>query len=324
MNLIFDGNYLFHKTFSVFSTYYRDIPMENVLEDKEKRQVLMRKCIIDLCFCVSKFKNVDCVTFVIDSSSWRYNIFEDYKYALTKIRDTFYKQFLDCLDEFERLLRSRGLIVSRVPGAEGDDLLFMWSFYFGYCKKEETVIITGDSDICQLVTPNVSVFNNNSKNLRLFCYDGRDGYWNDEMDTDVSVIPINPFEVVLRKVILGDKSDNIPSLKRGFGEKSFERFIESIKPYREPRNMSLVETARWIASRFCDFTKIPEEDILGKIIFNLKMTWLNLSAYNETDYITYDGKSLLECMSDNVTQNSNKYTYNKPYTLENFYGMLIK
>ena len=66
------------------------------------------------------------------------------------------------------------------------------------------------------------------------------------------------------------------------------------------------------------------EEVLGKVIFNLKMTWLNLSVYNEMDYLTENGKSLLENMLEDVKQNKDKYKYNKLYTLEDFYGSLIK
>ena len=43
-----------------------------------------------------------------------------------------------------------------------------------------------------------------------------------------------------------------------------------------------------------------------------------------TDYKTANGKSLLENMLDDVNNNKTKYSYNKPYTLEDFYGMLLK
>ena len=79
MNILFDGNYLFHKTFSVFSTYYNGKDMSEVLADKEKRQVLIRKCIIDMCYTLKRFeKDLTRVVFVIDSHSWRYNFYADY------------------------------------------------------------------------------------------------------------------------------------------------------------------------------------------------------------------------------------------------------
>ena len=325
MNILFDGNYLFHKTFSVFSTYYKGKDMSEVLADKEKRQVLIRKCVIDMCFAIKRFeKDLKRVAFVIDSSSWRYNFYDDYKYALTRVRDASYQGFLECLDEFENLLRKKGIIVSRVSGAEGDDLLYVWSLYFGYCLDEELVIITGDSDIRQIMNKNVALFNNNSKNLKLYCIPEKETYWNEYLDTDIQVIPTVPFEVLLYKVIMGDTSDNIPKIKSGFGPKAFEKFIDWMKPYREPKDVDFITMAQWIATKFSEFSHMPYEDVLGKVLFNLKMTWLNLSVYNEMNYWSKDGKSLLERMLDDVNHQKDKYSYNNEYTLEKFYGMVIK
>ena len=325
MNVLFDGNYLFHKTFSVFSTYYKGQDMAEVLADKEKRQVLLRKCIIDMCHTLKRFeKDLTRVAFVIDSHSWRYNFYDDYKYALTRTYDTSHQGFIDCLDEFEALLRKRGIIVSRVQGAEGDDLIYVWSLYFGYCLDEQLVIITGDSDIRQIMNNNVALFNNNSKNLKLYCTPEKEVYWNEYMDADVQVVPTVPFEVLLYKVIMGDTSDNIPKIKTGMGPKGFEKFIEWMKPYTEPKNVDLITMARWIADKFSEYTHQNEDEVLGKIIFNLQMTWLNLSVYNEMNYYSRSGESLLERMLNDVNLQKDKYSYNKTYTLENFYGLPIK
>ena len=325
MNVLFDGNYLFHKTFSVFSTYYKGQDMAEVLADKEKRQVLLRKCIIDMCYALKRFeKDLTRVAFVIDSHSWRYNFYDDYKYALTRTYDSAHQGFIDCLYEFEALLRKKGIIVSRVQGAEGDDLIYVWSLYFGYCLDEPMVIITGDSDIRQIMNKNVALFNNNSKNLKLYCTPEKEVYWNEYMDADVQVVPTVPFEVLLYKVIIGDTSDNIPKIKTGMGPKGFEKFVEWMKPYTEPKNVDLITMARWIADKFAEYTHQNEDEVLGKILFNLQMTWLNLSVYNEMNYYSRSGESLLERMLNDVNLQKDKYSYNKTYTLENFYGLPIK
>ena len=234
-NLIFDGNFLLHKAFAVWSTYYQDrkkTPEENeqaVLEallDKEKQQVFLRKIIIDLCASVRRFSECpDSVVITIDSHSWRYRIYDDYKYALTRIRPSYYKEFCAMIDYVESYLRKKGLIVSRVQGAEGDDLLYLWSIYFNQVLEEPCVIITGDSDIRQIMNTNTAIFNNNSKNLHLYCTPDREVYWNERMEADVLVEPTIPFEIILYKVIMGDQSDNIPKIKSGVGEVVFENSL---------------------------------------------------------------------------------------------------
>lgn len=330
-NIIFDGNYLIHKTFGVWSTYYQDrkkTPEENeqaVLEallDKEKQQVFLRKIIIDLCASVRKFTdNPDSVVVVIDSHSWRYRFYEDYKYALTRVRASYYKEFCLMIDYVESYLRKKGLIVSRVQGAEGDDLLYLWSIYYSQILDEPCVIITGDSDIRQIMDSNIAIFNNNSKNLHLYCTSDKEVYWNERLDADVMVESTVPFEVILYKVIMGDKSDNIPKIKNGIGDVGFRKFIDSISPYTKPQEgTSLPAMAMWMADRFSKFANLNYEDTLGKVLFNLKMTWLNLETYNG---ISVCG-DLLKNMLDDIKSNKDSYSYKKSYTLEDFYGMMIK
>jgi hypothetical protein len=334
MNILFDGNFLFHKTFSVWSMYYQDrkkSPEENekaildALNDKEKQQVLIRKIIMDMCATIRRFDNVDKVAVVIDSLSWRYRFYEDYKYALTRVRPAYYSGFLHMLNEFEHLLRKKGVIVSRVNGAEGDDLLYIWSIYFTRVLEEDLVIITGDSDIRQIMNQHISIFCNNSKNLKFYCIPQKEVEWNEFFDTDVLVEPTKPFEILLYKVIMGDTSDNIPKLKKGFGNVAFKKFIDFITPYDIPKDgTELLDVAQWIADRFSQFSKTKYEDVLGLILFNIKMTWLNLSVYNDMDYISENGKSLLENMLNDINEQKDTYSYNKKYSLEEFYGLTIK
>ena len=151
INLVFDGNFLYHLSFSIFSTYYRNEDLCEVLDDREKRQVLIRKCVMNLCAAVRRFgDDVNRVVVVIDSHSWRREVYDDYKYALTRVKEPWSDAFVEVLGEFEALLRKRGLIVSRVPGAEGDDLIMLWAYALDELPGEETVILTADSDIRQL------------------------------------------------------------------------------------------------------------------------------------------------------------------------------
>lgn len=324
MNILFDGNYLFHKTFSVFSNYYRGEDMSLILQDKEKQQILIRKCIIDMCYAISRFKDVDKVIFVIDSSSWRHKVYDDYKYSLTRVKEPYYKHFLKVLDMLEALLRKKGVIVSRVNGAEGDDLMYIWSIYVGLSLNEDLVIITGDSDIRQIMTDKVSLFNNNSKNMKLYCVPENELFWKDYFDDDIQVVAVNPFEVLLYKVIMGDSSDNIPKLKKGFGDKAFEKFLNSIRPYSEPKECDMLSMSRWIAIRFSTYANTDYNSTLDSVLFNLKLVWLNADVYCENGYMCENGKNLLDNMLNDVIKQKGSYSYKGKYTLEDFYGMIIK
>lgn len=336
MNIIFDGNFLFWKSYSVWSMYHTDrhsSPEENeqriakALQDREQQQVLLRKCIIDLCKAVNRFTcEKQSVTVVIDSHSWRYKYYSDYKYALTKVRGESYKDFLKVLDMFEKLLRDRGLVVSRVSGAEGDDLLYFWSMYYGELENTDTLIVTGDSDIRQLINDSISIFCNNSKNLKLFCTEVNKNRYEEALRNDrefqkgeLPIIPTDPFEILLYKVVMGDTSDNIPKLKKGFGKVAFNKFISYLGSDRPDKDLPFIEEAEWILEKFCEYTNTPsstiKEDYWQQIKFNLRMTWLNGEVYPP---------ELVDNIIRDVQRHCHDYNYYKPYTLEEFYNLTIK
>lgn len=318
MNIIFDGNYLYHVTWAVFTKYHRDEDLTEVLSKKENRQVLMRKLIIDMCFAINKFRDVEKVIVVFDRTSWRYRLHEDYKYALTKVKNKDHKVFDDALDAFESFLRKKRIIVSRIPGAEGDDLIFGYAEYYGNIEKVPTVIVTADSDIRQLVTDRVSVFCNAAKSLKYFKTEGTtlepEKIFADR--TGVEIETIDPFKIVLKKIFLGDKSDNIPSIKKGFGEKAFDKFYDTLDS--EIRDFDFDNLCSYLCSKFISLTSSAEEyrETLKKIRFNAKMVWLDFEA------LQFSG--IIEQIFDEIEERRNTYDYRKGFTLEDFYGMLIK
>lgn len=334
MNIIFDGNYLIHKSFGVWCTYYQDrkkTPEENEeiirlsLIDKKKREILVRKIIIDMCATINRFKDIEKVIVVIDSHSWRYKYYENYKYALTRNRGTYYEEFCSVIDEIENLFRRKGLIVSRVDGAEGDDLLFAWSMYYSDIKREESVIITGDSDIRQILNSRVALFNNNSKYLKIYCTKDKCLYWKNYFNNDIEVEDVNPIEILLYKVIVGDTSDNIPKFRKGIGKVTFNKFIKNISPTNiDVENISIEKLASYITKNIEKFFGISDYDNnYEKILFNLKMTWLSIEVYNKV--AVYKDVRLIYRLIEDININKDKYSYNKKeYTLEYFYDLPIK
>jgi 5'-3' exonuclease len=322
MILIFDGNYLYHRSFSIFSSYYKDVDLCEVLMQHEKQQVLIRKCVMDLCATVQRFADVEKVVVVIDNTSWRHNHHDNYKHSAVKPVHDYQALFVEILGLLEALLRKRGLIVSRVHEAEGDDLMYFWGFYYGEILEENTVIVSADADIRQLITKKVSVFNNNSKNLKMFCEKTNEDYWNDYFNEFIEIGVVNPKFITVGKAILGDAGDNIPKVKKGFGEKAFEKFYETLdeKVLGTFMSAGLKPFATYLAKNLSKTTDISFGEAFDAIKFNLEMAWLNVHVYRSI----WGDDTFIDRVLSSVENEKDSYSYNKAFTLEDFYGMLLK
>ena len=96
---------------------------------------------------------------------------------------------------------------------EGDDLIA----YYVKNKKdnEKVVIVSSDKDLTQLVSSEVCVWN---PRKRVFITD----------KNSVEVLGITHQNIVLQKILCGDKSDNIYGIK-GMGETTLEKYFPEIK-----------------------------------------------------------------------------------------------
>lgn len=125
-----------------------------------------------------------------------------------KIQRNILSQLLPCL----------GIPVIMVEDYEGDDLIYLITRL-----AKSSIIMTEDRDMWQLVSDKCQIYLPKQKQY-----------------IDTNYINLNYSSVsdfILRKVILGDKSDNIQSSCKGIGEKSVNDFIKLIKLF----NRSLLE-----------------------------------------------------------------------------------
>ena len=70
VSVICDGNYLFHKTFAIFSDFGSKQPGE-ILRDPTEQGMFMRKIMTDLCYSLNQLPVNGHVIFCKDSRSWR-------------------------------------------------------------------------------------------------------------------------------------------------------------------------------------------------------------------------------------------------------------
>lgn len=241
INILVDGNYIFHKTFGVFAGYGNQDPGK-ALKNKSDQAMFIRKIATDLTSSLRSLPSGGRLVFTADSRSWRKDVeIEDGGYKV-KIKDenVDWTIFFELMQSFGTHLEKMGFIFSKVEGAEGDDLLLFWSRKFN-SLGESSIIITGDHDLHQLVKMNdqdswTCVWNNNSKKNILYVPTAWKQNWlNESNHSEVSIFnmgstispekerlkdfvkkvnveEINSFPFIFNKILIGDKGDTVPSV----------------------------------------------------------------------------------------------------------------
>lgn len=238
ISVLWDGNYLFHKTFAVFSDFGSKQPGE-ILSKPAERDMFMRKIITDLCYALNQIPVNGHIIFCKDSRSWRKDLKierADYKSSRIKDEKVDWGSFFELMDEFGKFLEINGYIYSTANGAEGDDLLWFWNKKLKE-ERHNVIVLTGDKDSHQLVSCDETwtiCWNANSKNNKIFCSENWKRDYLDQ-ETEASIFSLNfvedhekekmkslaasatleatdPKKLTFEKILTGDKGDDVPSV----------------------------------------------------------------------------------------------------------------
>jgi 5'-3' exonuclease len=221
-----------------------------LLGDDKSRGQFMRKLAIDFASEMRKLKGViDDVVVTVDSKSWRKDLYPEADYKGTRKHDESvdWDALYSLYGEFQDILATKGVTVHQIQGAEADDVLFAWSTMLNG-RGKSCIVWTGDRDLIQLVNysdandAHTLWYYNTKKSL--YAYEGflkdleqshtadmsnddmlfnmsskssmRDQYqdeiksWINHNNIQVSEVDCDQF--ILKKILTGDKSDNIPSV----------------------------------------------------------------------------------------------------------------
>jgi 5'-3' exonuclease len=242
INILIDGNYIFHKTFGVFAGYGSNVDPGKILKSKSDQSLFIRKVSTDLTAALKLLPIGGRLIFTSDSRSWRKEVeIEDggYKSGRVKDENVDWSIFFELMESFGNHLEKMGFIFSKIEGAEGDDLLLYWSQKLNG-EGQSCIIISGDKDLHQLARmkgPDVwtATWNSNSKKNVLSVPAGWKENWLNEVKTEVSIFnmgstispekerlkdfikkvdieEINSFPFIFNKVLIGDKGDSVPSV----------------------------------------------------------------------------------------------------------------
>ena len=282
VNILIDGNYIFHKTFGVFGGFGIKNPAE-VLGTKGEQAMFIRKVATDLCAGLRLLPQGGRLVFTCDSRSWRKDVeIEDGGYKSNRVKDETvdWSIFFELMSDFGHQLENQGFVFSKVKGAEGDDLLYFWSEHFNSIG-ENCIIISGDKDMHQLARHNEKgwtvIWNNNSKNNVLAVPPSWEDNWvNKEesvsiFDMTAAISPdkekIKEFlkkvqveeiirrDFVFNKMLTGDKGDAVPGV--WYVQTPNGKF-NGISPKKAEQIMESLNQSEWKGTTFTEMLKSEE------------------------------------------------------------------
>jgi DNA polymerase-1 len=164
--------------------------------------------------------NPEHIAWVHDAgTSFRENVFPDYKATREKLDEELQEDFDRSVERIEELLHHFGVPLVAVEGYEADDVigtLAKAAEEAGY----QAVIISGDKDFYQLISPSVALLNPGRRGPAAV-----DEQWVD-LTNAAERLGVPPNRVVDFLALVGDSSDNVPGV-RGIGEKTARALIEA-------------------------------------------------------------------------------------------------
>jgi len=145
--------------------------------------------------------------------SWRYELFDDYKGNRKKPstskkplnKKAFNEALQSMIEYFEELFPN--IYTIHEEECEGDDIIAILAKYVFINENEQVIIVSGDGDLNQLTE---------KSNVRQYNPKWKGDFFN----------IINPKQELAVKILTGDKSDNIPPIKRLVGPVKAQKILD--------------------------------------------------------------------------------------------------
>lgn len=265
--LLVDSSYVsFHRFFSTLIWYTNVYPDEEIDDDYDwsENKIFMKHFDDTYMKNLLKFKNMynipnenmivvrDCPRETI----WRMNIFPEYKanrkntcnYKNKKYNiGNIFKHIYNVL--YPQLEKQYSFKIVKIENAEADDVIAVLANKIREIDKNRLiVIISNDNDYLQLVNEKTLIWSLQGKLL------------NTKVESTAE-------EILLRKILKGDESDNIPSLIGNMSEKELNEIVKDSRKLGEWLNRNPEKSELYLNNRrLIDFRHIPEN--LKNLILN--------------------------------------------------------
>jgi DNA polymerase-1 len=204
--VLFDGNALIHRAFHA-------LPPLTVSKTGEMVSAVYGFALM-LLKVINELKPTHyAIAFDMKAPTFRHKMFDQYKAQRPPTPDELIAQ----LGRVRQLVEAFHIPAFELEGYEADDVLGTLSRQASH-QDIDTIIVTGDADTMQLVSPRVKVL-----------YPKPRGSFSDTMLYDEAAVSqkygVKPEQIADFKALVGDPSDNIPGV-RGVGEKTAVKLIQ--------------------------------------------------------------------------------------------------
>jgi len=207
--------------------------------------------------------------------SWRYDIYEEYKANRKKSygknplnKEAFMVALNGMIETFETLFTN--IYTIHADECEGDDIIAVLAKEQFRGENEEVIIVSGDTDLNQLlILSNVRQYN--------------------PLKNDFFNV-INPKMELDIKVLSGDKSDNITPIKRGVGLKKAEKILKrenGLDEFIEEQETELQKKS--ISENYKRNKQLIDLDFIPK-----RITKRVMDKYNNYKSLPLDGKLIIK------------------------------
>jgi 5'-3' exonuclease len=267
--IFIDGSYfIFYRYFSLM-TWWKSAHPENPLMDPFQNEVFVEKFKKTFIETIQKIpknlaldKNTNPSIFVGKDcpreTIWRMNIFKEYK--ANRPEDGFMGGPFFKMAYEEALFQAGGAkAILSYPTLEADDCIAISVKYILDMYKECMIyVITSDKDYLQLVEPRVKIFDLKFNNL-----------------ADKKSSTGNPSADLFCKIVMGDLSDNIPSVIKKCGPKTAFKCFTNPDYFGERLTKENAHASYEMNKVLIDFSKIPQNLINSFIKENIYLIDLN-------------------------------------------------
>jgi 5'-3' exonuclease len=242
--LIDTSYYIFNRYFATVRWFKQrkedfEILHEKIIENKEFMVAFIKHFETDMKKIISKFKTVKSnIIFCLDcprSDIWRNHIYDKYKQTRVK-KNNFNSEIFTIFDDY---LTNNNYKICKFDNLEADDVVYLIQKKIR--EKSNIIIITNDNDYLQMYSSNIKIFNMQLKDISLR-------------------INFSPNIELLLKIIIGDKSDNIPKIINGIRKDTALKIAQMTEEERVKYLTSINAIDKYsLNKKLIDLNEIPIE-----------------------------------------------------------------